>query len=100
MAILERHVQLKVKNDQRYHEWEQTWEAVETRLGGFPSKRHYYLISGSDVMGTMVWEREWESFAVMEAAYEKMLTDEEAQRLGNSSNDLYEGERVEHYVVA
>jgi hypothetical protein len=99
MAILERHIQLKVKSEQRYREWEKTWEDIETRLGGFPPKRHYFLISGSDPMGTMVWEREWTSFAAMEAAYDTMFADEEARHLGDSFGELYEGERVEYYSV-
>ena len=99
MAILERRVQLKVKSEQRYREWEKTWAGVENRMGGFPPKRHYFLLSGSDLFGTVVWEREWESFAVMEAAYGRMFTDEEAQRLGETAGDHYEGERVEYYAV-
>jgi hypothetical protein len=50
-------------------------------------------------MGTMVWEREWESFAVMEAAYDTLFTDAESQRLGETFGELYEGERVEYYAV-
>jgi hypothetical protein len=99
MSILERRVQFKVKGGQAYREWEKTWEAIETRMGGFPPKRHYFLLSGSDPMGTMVWEREWESFAVMEAAYDTLFTDAESQRLGETFGELYEGERVEYYVV-
>jgi hypothetical protein len=72
MAIMERHVQFKIKSEKTYWEWEKSWEGVESRLGGFPPKRHYSLIAGSENQGTMVWEREWESMAVMDAAYTKM----------------------------
>ena len=57
MAILERHVQFKIKNESTYREWEKAWEDLEARLGGFPTKRHYSLISGAEAQGTMVWER-------------------------------------------
>ena len=36
MAILERRVQLKVRNEKEYQEWEAKWEQLENRLGGFP----------------------------------------------------------------
>ncbi len=47
----------------------------------------------------MVWEREWESFAVMEAAYDTMYTDSEAQGLGQRAPEIYDGERIEYYFV-
>jgi hypothetical protein len=99
MAILERRVQFKVKSESKYQEWEKVWEDVEARLGGFPPKRHYYLMAGSEVAGTTVWEREWESLAVMEAAYDGMFTDSEAQGLGHRAQEIYDGERIEYYFV-
>jgi len=99
MAILERRVQFKVKDADTYRKWEKTWEDIERRLGGFPSKRHYFLIAGAENMGTIVWEREWESMAVMEAAYGTMFTDSEAQSLGSGASEIYEGERIEYYFV-
>jgi len=99
MAILERRVQLKVKNEDTYREWERVWEGIERRLGGFPPKRHYFLLAGSEYSGTMVWEREWESFAVMEAAYNTMFTDPEARDLGSRGSEIVEGERLEYYFI-
>src|SRR5689334_5674559 len=81
MAILERHVQFKIKNEQAYRDWERTWEELEARIGGFPTKRHYWLMSGAEAQGTMVWEREWESLAAMEAAYTKTMGNDEVERL-------------------
>ena len=51
MAIQERHVQKGVKEENAYREWEQKWEALEKRIGGFPAKRHYSLMSGSEDIG-------------------------------------------------
>jgi hypothetical protein len=99
MAILERRVQLKVRNEKEYQEWEAKWKQLETRLGGFPPKRHYYLIAGSEAMGTVVWERDWASFAVMEAAYDRMFQDAEAESLGAAATDTYESERIEYYFI-
>ena len=100
MAIQERRVQKGVKEEKAYLEWEQKWETIEKRLGGFPTKRHYSLISGSDDSGTVVWEREWDNFAAMEAGYGKLWADPEAQRLGASAAGIYSGERIEYYAVS
>ena len=76
MAILERRVQAleKGKRD-AYTEYEKKHEAIEIRLGGFPAKKHYGVISGSHSGNTVVWEREWESFTAMEAAYLRAIAD-------------------------
>jgi hypothetical protein len=97
MACQERRVQKGVKEENAYREWEQKWEAVEKRLGGFPTKKHYSLISGSDDFGTMVWEREWDSLAAMEAAYDRLFADPEAKSLGSNAPSIYSGERIEYY---
>lgn len=99
MAILERHVQFKVKNEGTYREWEKSWEELEGRLGGFPAKRHYWLMSGAEAQGTLVWEREWENLATMEAAYDNMFHDAEAERLASTGPEILENERVEVYFV-
>ena len=99
MAILERRVQFKIKSEHAYKEREKVWEDIESRLGGFPAKHHYWLIAGSERSGTMVWEREWESFSAMEAAYNRMMTDSDAQQLGEKGNEIYDGERLEYYFV-
>jgi len=98
MAILERHVQ-KVPHAAAYWAQEEKWAAVEQRLGGFVPKRYYTLISGSEDIGTVVWEREWESFTALEAAYDKLFSDSEGQLLGESSAEFTGGERVEFYFV-
>jgi len=99
MNVQERHIQKGIKAENAYREWEQKWETLEKRIGGFPTKRHYSLISGSDDNGTIVWEREWASLAAMEAAYDKMFADPEATSLLSSAPGIENGERVELYVV-
>jgi hypothetical protein len=98
MAMLERRIQKDPKQDE-YREWEKKWEAIEKRLGGFPAKRHYVLVSGSDDSGTIVWEREWDSFAASEVAYDKLFEDSEAQRLASTAASIYGGERIEFYTT-
>jgi len=99
MAIVERRVQFKVKSEEKYREWEKKWEDVERRLGGYPPKRHMMLLAGADYVGTLVWEREWESVAAMEAAYEKLNTAADAQPLFASYESILEGERMELYTI-
>lgn len=99
MALLERHIQ-KIRAPNLIKEWEQSWIALEKKVGGFPDKRYYELISGTDPMGTKVWEREWENFAAMEAAYTKMFQQgPEANSLNARSSEFVTEERLEFYGV-
>ena len=71
MRIIERRV-LKLHGTwEAFQEQEKRFEALEKRTGGFGPKKHYRLFSGGDENGTIVWEREWESLAAMEATYAK-----------------------------
>src|SRR5262245_44862224 len=98
MAILERRVQRGVKWPE-YGAWGKHWAELGARAGGFPSKRYYELISGSDDFGTFVWEREWDSLGASEEAYARLFSDPEAQQLGSTARDIYAGERAEYYQV-
>lgn len=51
-----------------------------------------------DNMSTLIIERQWESFAAMEAAYEKALADPEWQALGAEGTSIIESDRHELYV--
>ncbi len=80
-------------------EMEKKWDALENRIGGFSPKRRLRPIAGSEGLNTFVWEREWESFAVCEAAYEKEMGDPEVQALTKETESLYESSRGELYVL-
>ena len=54
---------------------EEEWRAFEEEIGGFPIKRRSRPISGRDGMSVYVWERDWESMAQMEKAYESYRDD-------------------------
>jgi hypothetical protein len=58
------------------------FNVVEARLG-FPAKKRYQLISGSDELNTLIIETQWPSMAVMESTYEKAMADPEWQVLYN-----------------
>ena len=97
MRVLERHIHVLERGAQdAYAAKEKRYQAVEERLGGFPSKRHYLPMS--DWSGTtIVWEREWESMAAMEEAYTSLTSDPEAKQLSGSS--MIVDEQVELYLL-
>ena len=70
--------------------------AIESRYGFPPQKRYGYLC-GEDTR-TLVIEREWESLAAMEEAFAKVEADAEYQKLGQTSQGLYELVRFELLV--
>jgi len=97
--IMERHVQQLVASmPGAYKDWEKNWTAFEARLGNFPPKRYYSVMSGPEVNGTMVWEREWESFAAAEREYNRMFSDPELQRIQSLTSPIA-SERTEFYFV-
>jgi hypothetical protein len=99
MKLLERYVQqLKEGEWDAYMEWEKKWEAIEQRLGGFPTKKHYWAWSGPHNMGTVVWEREWESLSAMEAAYGKEDGDPDFEAMSDIPSPVA-SQRIELYYV-
>jgi len=98
MRVLERHTQTLEKGGwATYVAKEKMHEAVEKRLGGFSTKRHWW--SFSNWSGTaVVWEREWESSAAMEAAYEKSFGDPEVKALDEVPSAIVD-DSVELFIV-
>jgi len=100
MKTLERHIS-KVLDD-RWDDMialEKRWDAFEARLGGFPAKRRYRTVCGGPGPSTWVWEREWESFAAMEAAYERAMAKPEWAALAAPWKGLDESIADEMYMV-
>ncbi len=95
MVIVERLIQ-KI----RPGKWEELEELdkentiIESRHG-YPPKRRYTYISGGQDLGTLVIERQWDSFAAVEAAVEKMMADPEAQALGEKADEIIESTQIE-----
>jgi len=96
MQITERHIK-KVRPGKwsEIPQREEEFDAIERKLG-FPPKRHYRYLSGTQDYGTLVMERDWESFAAMESAYDRAMADPQWQALGSS--DLYESRLIEYYT--
>jgi hypothetical protein len=100
MAILERMIQKVVNNHwDAVTAQEKEWEALETKVGGFPKKRRYRGYAGAYGPDTFVFEREWESMATYEAAYRRLFALPEVQALGKISDTLKIDTHVEFYGV-
>lgn len=94
MRILERHIQtLEPGGWETYQSKEKQWLAIEARLGGF-SQKHYYVPMSNWSGTTVIWEREWESMAAMESAYESMMDDDEVDEMAGVPSAIVE-DRVE-----
>jgi hypothetical protein len=50
-------------------------------------------------MDTLIIERQWDSFAAMEAAYEKVIADPDYQQLQVESVPITRKNRFERYLV-
>ena len=77
MQILERWVQ-----NIREGQWA-AWEALDRKMSAlegrhqFTPKRRYRLLTGNLADNTVIVEREWNSFAAFEAAYDSIFRDPE-----------------------
>ena len=56
------------------------YDVMEKKLG-YPTKRRYRSFAGGGDTDTLVIEREWESMAALEAAWEKSFSNAEFQQL-------------------
>ena len=98
MIAIERHIQ-KVRPGKwaELAEIDPRYDAVEGRLG-FPAKKRYQCIMGGHDTNTIVVERQWDSLAAMEAAYEKALADPEFQALGVELAAIVKSAQIEIYA--
>jgi len=74
------------------------WDAVESRLG-FPPKKRYQALAGGFDANTIFIERQWESLAQMEAAYEKANQDPEYLALFPTTAGIVLSNRLELFSV-
>ena len=98
MARIERMIQ-KVHPDKwaELEEIDKRYNAVESRLG-FPPQKRYRCIMGGYDWNTLILEREWESLAAMEAAYERAFADPEHRALGKELRSILKNLRREAYM--
>ncbi len=98
MIIIERQIQ-KVRPNKwaELAEIDSSYDAVEGRFG-FPAKKRYQCIMGGHDTNTIVIERQWDSLAAMEAAFEKALADPEFQALGAEMASIVSSSQIEIYT--
>jgi hypothetical protein len=100
MKVMERWVaKVTTGMEETYLQRHKEWEPIDERLGFPAEKRIYRCLAGPEDSNTFVWEREWESLAAMESAYERGGRDPEAQAL-SSKPDGAISNRIEFYIVA
>jgi len=81
-----------------YMELEKKHSAAATRLG-CPPWRYYRPISGGgEFFHTIIGEAEWDSFAAMEAFFDKMFADPEMQALMAKWEAVLESHQLEFYM--
>ena len=97
VAILQRQIQIiRPGKWAELDEIDKKFDAVEGPLG-FPSKRRYRSLVGGHTTDTLIIEREWESLAALEAAYEKAYVSTERQALVQSLEPILERQYIELY---
>lgn len=98
MVFVERLIQ-QIRSDKwtELEALDKKYAKVEGRYG-FPAKRRYRCVFGGDNSNTLIIERQWESLAAMEAAYEKAIADPEWEALGAEGTAIVESNRQELYI--
>ncbi len=98
MVVVERLIQ-QIRPDKwaELETLEKKYSVIEGRHG-FPAKKRYRCFVGGDNTNALIIERQWESWAAMEAAYEKAFADPEWQALGAESLPIIESDRHELYA--
>ncbi len=98
MICVERHIQqIRPGKWGELDALDKRFNAVESRLG-FPPKKRYQCYIGGHSLYTLIVERQWESLAAMEAAYEKAFVDPEHQALETESALIIESIQIELYA--
>jgi hypothetical protein len=100
MKVLERMVQEILPGRQEaLEELDKRYDAIEKTLG-FPPKRRFWPISGTLSNQMLVLEREWESMAAMETAYEKSFANPGIQALYQEGASIIKNSRIELFYSA
>ena len=100
MKIVERMIQdIFPGQNSALDDIDKRYDAIEVTLG-FPPKKRLFCLSGPHSNMSLVIEREWESLAAMEAAYDKAFAHPEIQALWGEGSTIIKGSRTELYTPA
>jgi hypothetical protein len=95
MIVIERIIQkIHPEKWSALEEIEKKYTEVETGLG-FPPKKRFRCLMGQHDSNTLIIERQWESLAAMEAAYEKAFVNPEHQALTQESAAIIQSGQYE-----
>ena len=99
MAILERQIKpVRPGKWEEIGEQHKRWHEAESRCE-YPPQKRYRAVAGSYDTGTLIIEREWQSFAAMEAAHMKAGADPEIQALRGESQKVFDSVRFQFHMV-
>jgi hypothetical protein len=95
--VMERCMQKVIGSFEDVVALEKEFDEIEAKMGNVPTKRRYWAGYGGLDFLTMVWERDWESMAALEAYNEKTMEDpawkpmfEKAGKVfGDSHREIY-----------
>jgi len=98
MMIIERQMQ-RVRSGKwtELEELDKKFIPVESQLG-FPARRRCRSLVGGLTTDMLIVERQWDSFAALEAAYEKALMNPEHQALSKDVELILESQQIEFYL--
>lgn len=98
MNIIERQIQ-KVRSGKwtELEELDKKFVAVESQRG-FPAKRRCRSLIGGLTTDNLIIERQWESFAAMEMAYERALANPEHRALSEQVELILDSQQIEFYL--
>jgi len=98
MMIIERQMQ-RVRSGKwtELEELDKKFIPVESQLG-FPARRRCRSLVGGHTTDMLIVERQWDSFAALEAAYEKALMNTEHQALSKDVELILESQQIEFYL--
>ena len=98
MVIIERQIQ-KVRSGKwaELEELDKKFTPVESGLG-FPVRRRCRSLVGGLTTDILIIERQWESFAALETAYEKALANPEHRSLSQDAEQILESQQIEFYL--
>jgi hypothetical protein len=99
MAILERCTQNVIAKEEDMIALEKKFDALEAKMGHVPPKRRYYAMYGALPAGTMVWEREWENMAAIDAYNERSMSDPDWAPVLAEASKVYTGFHFELFYM-
>ncbi|MCA9875566.1 MAG: hypothetical protein KC441_17970 [Anaerolineales bacterium] len=100
MKVIERMIQeIFPGQNEALEDLDKRYAALESKIG-FPAKRRMWAMSAPYTFDTLIIEREWDSMAAMEAAFEKSFANQDLQALGVEGRSIIKSVRVELYMAA